>query len=284
MFLLAGIPHLSTLITPLLSGLLMQHKIWIPFAVSITAYLLGLLVVALTPETFRHDAVTKNPRLAPADSPNDTEEDDRRPPSYEQLPRDIHDRTLRLEVPTKVWWRDLVNLLHMPGLPFCYTLYFFKPVAMISKVFVYQYASYNFHWKLRRTTWLRISQAGGSTLATLAVLPVLLSILRRSGPEAKRLDLNVIRISLLISAIGFVLLQFSFRGWMLLFGNTSKIHALFLRLTSCSTVHMRSKRGRRTSFARLHDLPHRSHLPREIIHLSSCCGDSSKADRRTNNG
>ena len=284
MFLIAGIPHLSTLITPPLSGLLMQYGIWVPFTVSIAAYTLGLLVLALMPECFRQDAAAKSPLLAPSDRLHGTEEISRDPSSDEQLPRGIHGQIHKPDARTRAWWRDIVSLLQMPGIPFCYTLFFFKPVAMISKAFMYQYASYNFRWELRRTTWLRFSQAGGSTIATIVILPILHSVLRRRGPEAKRLDLNVIRLSLLISTVGFALLQFSSHGWILLLGNTSKMQALSPKLTSYSTLHMWLERGRRTSTARLDDHTYRSYLPRKVIHLPSCRGNCSKVGRRAHDG
>ena len=92
------------------------------------------------------------------------------------------------------------------------------PLAMISKAYVYQYASYDFHWDLSQTTWLRFAQAAGSSLATVGVLPLLSSVLNRRGLRAQMLDLNVIRLSLLVAICGFVLLQTSYASWMLLFG------------------------------------------------------------------
>ena len=56
------------------------------------------------------------------------------------------------------------------------------------------------------------------TLATVVVLPLLSSTLNRRGLQAQMLDLNVIRLSLLVAATGFVLLQLSYRSWMLLLG------------------------------------------------------------------
>ena len=223
MYLLAGIPHLTTLIAPPLSGVLMRVRTWVPFVVSVTAYILGLGVLALMPESLNHDAIPKSPLLGATDTIDGTEEDQEEDPTRERMPRGIHERMPGPNTQNKEWWRDLLHLLQMPGLPFCYILYFSKPVAMIAKAFVYQYASYNFHWGLSTTTWLRFSQAGGSTIATIAVLPLLHSVLNRRGLEAQRLDLNVIRLSLFIAMVGFILLQFSFRGWMLLFGNTGDV-------------------------------------------------------------
>ncbi|MCJ1457842.1 hypothetical protein MMC28_008211 [Mycoblastus sanguinarius] len=171
------------------------------------------------PESLSKDSIQKSPLLGAADTITPTETRDEQHSnegSVEQLPRGIHDRLPGPSPETKEWWRDVVVLIQMPGLPFCYLLFFFKPLAMISKAFVYQYASYNFHWGLSQTTWLRFSQAGGSSLATVIVLPLLTSTLNRRGLHAQMLDLNVIRVSLLVATIGFVLLQLSFHSWMLL--------------------------------------------------------------------
>ena len=226
MYILAGIPHITTLLAPPLSGVLMVTKIWLPFVVAIGALALSLLIIVFMPESLnRHRQVDSSkrqdsPLLGAADTlaSNGPREDS--PSSPEQLPRGIHDRLPSPSPETKEWWRDIVVLVQMPGLPFCYTLFFFKPFAMISKAFVYQYASYNFHWGLSQTTWLRFAQAGGSFIATIAVLPLLSSALTRRGLRAQILDLNVIRISLLIAATGFILLQLSFRSWMLLVGKS----------------------------------------------------------------
>lgn len=219
MYLLAGIPHLTTLVAPPLSGFLMLQKIWLPFTVAIGALTLGLLILAFMPESLNHHSTRpQSPLLGGADTntPDDSDEEGRE----DQLPRGIHDRLPAPTPETKEWWRDIVTLVQMPGLPFCYLLFFFKPLAMISKAYVYQYASYNFHWGLSQTTWLRFAQAGGSSLATVAFLPLLSSILNRRGLRARMLDLNVIRLSLFIAVCGFLLLQLSYYSWMLLLGRS----------------------------------------------------------------
>ncbi len=199
-------------------------RIWLPFVVAIGSLTLSLFIIAFMPESLnrqRHSQIRKGPSsplLGAADTLTPNEASEESPSSPEQLPRGIHDRLPTLAPERKEWWRDIIVLIQMPGLPFCYMLFFFKPLAMISKAFVYQYASYNFRWGLSQTTWLRFAQAGGSSLATIAVLPLLSSVLVRRGLRAQMLDLNVIRTSLLVAAVGFVLLQFSYYSWMLLFG------------------------------------------------------------------
>ena len=221
MYLLAGIPHITTLMAPPLSGVLMRTRIWLPFAVAIGALTLSLLIVILMPESLvHHSSHPKSPLLGAADSnsPAFSDENEDEETSPERPPRGIHDRLPGPSPETKEWWRDIIVLVQMPGIPFCYMLFFFKPLAMISKAFVYQYASYNFNWGLSQTTWLRFAQAGGSSLATVAVLPLLSLVLNRRGLRAQILDLNVIQISLLIAVIGFVLLQLSYHSWMILLG------------------------------------------------------------------
>lgn len=228
MYILAGIPHLTTLVAPPLSGFLMRKRIWLPFVVAIGGLTLSLVIIAFMPESLNrpHDLRSRkgqdSPLLGAADTLTPAEATEDSPPSLEPLPRGIHDRLPESNPDNKEWWRDIVILIQMPGLPFCYILFFFKPLAMISKAFVYQYASYNFHWGLSQTTWLRFAQAGGSSLATIAVLPLLSSIINRRGLRAQMLDLNVIRISLLVASVGFVLLQYSYHSWMLLFGRRKR--------------------------------------------------------------
>lgn len=226
MYLLAGIPHLTTLIAPPLSGILMLIRIWLPFVVAIGTLSLSLLIILFIPESLKHhSSSSKRPLLGAADTITRADTSEGSPASSAQIPYSNHVGQPGPTVESKDWWRDVIVLIQMPGLPFCYILFFFKPLAMISKAFVYQYASYNFRWGLSQTTWLRFTQAVGSSLATVTFLPLLSSILNRRGHQAQLLDLIVIRISLLIAVLGFVVLQLSAHGWMLLlgkFGNASK--------------------------------------------------------------
>ena len=224
MYILAGIPHATTLIAPPVSGALLKVKVWIPFLVSIGSLGLSFLILMIMPESLHHHSTNKKKHdalLGPGDTlgGEDDEGDAEEPtPSQGELPRGIHNRMPSPSPSKREWYRDIINLLQMPGMPFCYFLFLFKPMAMIAKAYVYQYASWNFHWQLAQTTWLRFSQAGGSTLATIAVLPLLTSLLNRRGLQAQKLDLNVIRISLSVAIIGFLLLQFSYFGWQLVLG------------------------------------------------------------------
>lgn len=219
MYILAGLPHASTLVAPPLSGFLMTIHPWLPFVVAIGALTLGLVILLVMPESLHQTKHPRSPLLGPTDALQDhAEEADQPPMSPEQLPRGIHDRMPAVMPAKREWWRDLVTLIQMPGLPFCYLLFFAKPVAMIAKAYVYQYASWNFHWRLSETTWLRFAQAGGSTIIVIIVLPLLTSGLNRRGLRAQQLDINVIRISLAVAMIAFLIIQFAFQGWELILG------------------------------------------------------------------
>ena len=284
MYLLAGVPHVTTLIAPPISGVLMRVRTWVPFAVAIGALGLSLILLFFMPESLNHASNVKHhdhdPLLGPADTLDTNSDSDEEAqaqaqaqarPTADQLPRGIHDRLPTTPSSKKEWWRDIATLIQMPGLPFCYILFFFKPVAMIAKAYVYQYASYNFHWDLDQTTWLRFAQAGGSSLATVMVLPLLSSVLNRRGLQAQHLDINVVRISLFIATVGFLMLQFSFQGWMLLFGTLPlPLESIMWQLTTVSTLRLRLERRRRTRSAGPCHLSNRSRLPCKTVHL--CCG------------
>ena len=286
MYLLAGIPHLTTLVAPPLSGFLMRQKIWLPFIVAIGALAVGLVVLALMPESLNHySSHPRSPLLGAADTNTPDDSDEEGPITQEQLPRGIHNRLPSPNPETREWWRDIVTLIQMPGLPFCYLLFFLKPLAMISKAYVYQYASYNFNWGLSQTTWLRFAQAGGSSLATVAFLPLMSKVLNRRGLKAQILDLNVIRLSLFIAACGFVLLQLSYQSWMLLLGilsircNQHTETDLF-----SSTFCMWIERGGRTRFTRACNVSHRSFLSCATLYLSRGARDRCEARWRSNHG
>lgn len=96
MYLLAGIPHLTTLVAPPLSGLLMLIRIWLPFAVAIGALALGLLIIVFMPESLRHlSSSPKSPLLGAADTLTGTDSGEGTITPPEQLPRGI--RTYILE-------------------------------------------------------------------------------------------------------------------------------------------------------------------------------------------
>ena len=221
MYVLASVPHLTTLIAPLFANLFMNIGIWIPFAIAAGTLSAGFLVIWIMPESLEHlhaapvptafpDSTT--PLLHPQNSP------------VPQGNRQAELSTPHFTNDLKLWKQftrvhaDVIILLKVPGLPFCLTLFLLRPIALISRAFVYQHASETFHWPMSRTTWLRFSEAVGSSLATFLFLPLLSAYLDRKDHSAKRLDLNVIRVSLLIASIGFAILWQSKVSWMMALG------------------------------------------------------------------
>lgn len=71
---------------------------------------------------------------------------------------------------------------------------------------------------MNRTTWLRFSEAVSSSATTLVILPLVSAYVARRDYHAKKLDLNVIRISLFLAALGFALIWQSKASWTLLAG------------------------------------------------------------------
>ncbi|KAI4164927.1 MAG: hypothetical protein LQ342_001560 [Letrouitia transgressa] len=119
--------------------------------------------------------------------------------------------------PTKrPWFVQVLDLLRSPGLRICLMLFFLTPFALLAKSFVYQYASESFDWPMSRTTWLRVSQAAGASLVTIIFLPLLNAFLHKRGVHAQTIDLNVIRASLFVAAVGFAMLWQANVSWLLI--------------------------------------------------------------------
>lgn len=221
MYFLAAVPHLTTLIAPLFSNLFMNIDIWIPFAIAAGCLSTDFLVIWAMPESLENLHKIQVP-AALADSTTPLLQTEQLP-STQQPPPAIVSPQHQSNEPT--FWKqltklftDVITLLKVPGLPFCLALFVLRPIAVISRAFVYQYASETFHWPMSRTNWLRFSQAVGSSLATFIFLPLLSTYLDRKDHNAKKLDLNVIRFSLLIAAIGFAILWQSKASWIMGFG------------------------------------------------------------------
>ena len=221
MYILASIPHLTTLVAPLFANLFMNIDIWIPFAIAGGALSAGFVVIWIMPESLEQSHQARVPNGF-ADATTSLLHPQQQPSTRERSQAEAHDQEPSEELSlwkqfTKVF-TDIVALLKVPGLVFCLALFFLRPIALISRAFVYQHASETFHWPMSKTTWLRFSEAVGSSLATFLFLPMLSTYLDRKDHHAKKLDLNVIRFSLLIAAIGFAILWQSKASWMMALG------------------------------------------------------------------
>lgn len=200
MYYMASTEHLTSLTAPPLGAWLLGRSIWAPFQLAIALALVCYTVIWTMPETLQSKG-----------------------PSYILLPDPGHDLLLDGDIgqslaeaedsppearPTPVISpansrTEAMQLLFVPNLFLCFILFFVKRIAFMSDYFWYQYASERFHWQLRQTAWLRVSQAVGASLVTAGVLPYLTTYLLRKGMRAQHLDLKVIKISLLFHIVGF---------------------------------------------------------------------------------
>lgn len=220
MYLLASIPHLTTMVAPLSANLFMRINIWIPFAIAVVCLMLSSFVIWAMPESLTLHTMNITP-TASVNSASNLLSDDQQSSSEEVSPRIVAEEDVVKNAGYESWSKtsaDIRALIRVSGLPLCLGLPFLRPIAIVSRAFVYQHASESFGWPMSSTTWLRFSQATSSSLATLVVLPLISAFLDRRGFHAKRLDLNAIRLSLFITSIGFAIIWRSETSWVLLVG------------------------------------------------------------------
>lgn len=221
MYLLASIPHVTTLIAPLAANFSMRIDIWIPLAFAMACLVLCFFVLWAMPESLRRHPIFIAPD-GPVDSTSPLLNGDQHASTQTEPQRSIDEEGQAMKEHAGEPWlktlTDIVALVQTPGLLLCLALIALRPIAIVSRIFVYQHASESFGWPMSSTTWLRFSQATSSSSITLVFLPLLSNYLDRRGRHARELDLNVIRISLLISSISFAIIWRSSASWMLLAG------------------------------------------------------------------
>ncbi|KAL8797710.1 MAG: hypothetical protein Q9195_000062 [Heterodermia aff. obscurata] len=196
----------------------MRINIWIPFAVAVVCLILSFFVIWAMPESLRLPPVD----TASVNSTSTLLDDDQRDSHEEMPPPIVADEDDAVKNAGYESWSktsaDIWALIRVSGLPLCLGLSFLRPIAIVSRAFVYQHASERFGWPMSSTTWLRFAQATSSSLATLVLLPLISACLDRRGFRAKRLDLNAIRLSLFITSVGFAIIWRSKASWVLLAG------------------------------------------------------------------
>ena len=115
----------------------------------------------------------------------------------------LQDAPLTRSTWTKLKIREIASLFHGPASYFCLTNFFFKRIAFASENYVSQYASEKFGWPLHRTSWLKSATAVGAVSATLIACPLVTSFLLHKGFAPHRLDIGIIRVSLLTVMAAF---------------------------------------------------------------------------------
>ncbi|KAL8911452.1 MAG: hypothetical protein Q9171_003385 [Xanthocarpia ochracea] len=214
---LSSIPHITTLITPPLSAIFMRISIWLPFQAAMGALTLTYILILAMPESSKLNTPDNTIRNTISRRPEHQHDDDDPRPLLSPAINFITETSANPKPPKpSTWYTEIHHLLLTPGLRFTFTIFFFTPIALISKAFVYQHASESFGWEMSTTTWLRVSQAVGASLVTLFALPILNTLYHpQTIRQAQNFDLAVLRTSLLIAATGFAILWQATANWML---------------------------------------------------------------------
>ena len=203
----------------------MGRSIVLPFLVSITLTAVCIVLVGLSRDPApSEDAFSYSPihDADPSLPPVTYSRSDIHDPAVSEhtgnVPNNDHQEVTPLgRVRTSL--QELVSLakslVTCSGIIFCFSTFFIKSVGMASEGFVFQYASEKFGWTLQKTTWLRTALASGAVSATLIGWPLATGVLSRMGILASRLDLLIIRVSLLLLTVFFTMAWLSVSGFQL---------------------------------------------------------------------
>lgn len=221
MYLLASIPHLVTLIAPPFANLFIRISIWLPFEVACGLLIVSYLIIWAMPESLRHRTSTEALVITAIPPVSPTMSGEPQFPEEEPFLRSYSGNGQSDHIAQNSWldiFNEIIALFRVPTLSSVFLLFFLKPIGLISKAFTYQFASESFGWEMSQTTWLRVSQAAGSSIVTLIFLPFLSALLIRRGFRAQKFDLGAIRGSLCIAVLGFGMLWQARASWMLVVG------------------------------------------------------------------
>lgn len=217
---------MNRLIAPPISAALMKLNIFAPFWVALV--LQGICLMSVCVMKRSEEIISRHPYAAVADEETRTScSDETDTPPIVISPKSItanrHWSTMYETVST--WTRDVVRklgqiaaLFNSPTSRFCLVTFVVKRIAFASESFMFQYASERFLWPLRQTTWLRVASAVGAVFATLIAWPGITMVFTRKGFAAHNLDLNVVRISLIIVTVSFFWAWRATSGTTLAFG------------------------------------------------------------------
>ena len=200
----------------------MRISIWLPFQVACGFLIISCLVTWMMPETLKYREHNGSSHVVIAESvtpilPGDQLHSESHMPLLQSRPEES-DPASEVQSSWTQTIREILSLFRIPTLSFVFLLFFLKPIALISKAFTFQFASESFGWKIRQTTWLRVSQAAGAALITLAFLPIFSVALIPRRVRPRDLDLGIIRGSLFIAIVGFGVLWQARANWMLVIG------------------------------------------------------------------
>lgn len=170
----------AAMTAPPLSTWFLSKSTWLPFQVAFGLYAAIVLVLCVVPETLE----AKKPALG-----------------------DVADDNLSRELPHQAPVTSHNGTFLSANVLLCFLQFFLKRTGFTSENFVYQYASRELGWPLRRTAVLQLAKWMGAFLVLAAVLPslsyYLLTIRRRKpGP----INVYTVRISCVVLIIGHAML------------------------------------------------------------------------------
>lgn len=115
----------------------MRVSIWLSFEIACGTLVLGSILVWLMPESLKHRQVTKDDPVLPVETLPPLDEDEE-PLIPEEQPHESIKGSTFIPQRNLSWWEEIKELFEIPGLRFCFALFFIVPIALISKAFVYQ--------------------------------------------------------------------------------------------------------------------------------------------------
>lgn len=203
----------------------MKKNLYVPFLVSVTTYCASLVIAFVMNELDQNSDCQQYVNIEDQEYRSSISEDSVADSAATTSPALAPDN-LQFSQAQKIvtlYTQQIASLFHSPASHFCLAAFFVKRVAFASESFVFQYASEKFLWPLRQTTGLRVATASGAIITTLIACPASFSVLQGKGFAAHNLDLNTVRISLLIVFISFFSTWKANSGPMLVLGKLQEV-------------------------------------------------------------
>lgn len=220
LYTLAAIRNLTSLAAPVIASIAMRQSIWLPFAVGGLTWIMSIGVVVTLPGT-KDDSISAN-RTLNADSIDGQDELSRQSP--DMVPQFDDPRKPLLGKDQKLshsWQRALVEsllLFRTSGLAYPLLFFFFKKIAFGSEAFLPQFASEKFVILLSDTAWLRAIQAVAASFVNVFANPYLTEAMVRAGYAPPDAALHIVRCSLGLLMVGFLLCWWAKTLWVLTIG------------------------------------------------------------------
>lgn len=216
MYLYPSISAISGLSAPFTGAWLMELNIWRPFQLAVAISLLSLPILYHIPERWAPNS-KKHDTLASTEASNLGYAPEETTHNYATVQQDDSDgeSDRRQEHPRRS------SDLYSPQLLLCYSMFFLKRLGFMSYPFVYQFASRTLHWPLRRTTVLQISEAVGSILSNMILIPIISTyILNFQIITSERVDWSLVYINSSILASSYIILWLARTPFFFIAGTT----------------------------------------------------------------